>query len=368
MNHFTGSRRTKRAGCAERASFGRRSLSLGAALLVGWLSLGAARAATSGQPFVLERSLTIPAVPAGPYSDYLAVDLAGNRLFATPQAAKSVAVLDLRDGRVLQMISGIGNPHGVFYNPTLKRLFVADGESGDVKVFSGEDYSLIKAIPLARGADGFSYDPHSKWLYVNNGGEEAGMKHALISVVDTVRMEKVTDIPIAASDLEASVIDSRKQLLYVNLVNQAEVAVVNLKTRRVIERWKLPAGERTNIAIALDAVHSRLYVGCRNSSMRGALVVLNSANGQPIATLPIGGWVDGISIDWKRQRVYASTGVGYLDTYAIGPHDVYRRLPAVDTAVMAKTSLYSSELDRMYVSVPHLGDTPAQILVFKPSQ
>jgi hypothetical protein len=35
--------------------------------------------------------------------------------------------------------------------------------------------------------------------------------------------------------------------------------------------------------------------------------------------------------------------------------------------VMAKTSLYSSELDRMYVSVPHLGDTPAQIMIFKPS-
>jgi hypothetical protein len=33
---------------------------------------------------------------------------------------------------------------------------------------------------------------------------------------------------------------------------------------------------------------------------------------------------------------------------------------------MAKTSLYSSELDRLYVSVPHL-TTEAQIMVFKPA-
>lgn len=310
----------------------------------------------------------MPTVPTGPYSDYLTVDLTGNRLFATPQAAKSVAVIDLNDGRVLRMIPDIGNPHGVFYSPKLARLFVADGKNGDVKVFSGKSYSLIKTIPLARGADGFSYDPHAKWLYVNNGGEDAGMKHAQISIVDTVRMETVADIPISTSDLEASVIDSRKQLLYVNLVNQSEVAVVDLKTRRVVKRWKLPAGEHTNIAIALDTARSRLYVGCRDSSMRGSLVVLNSADGRPVATLPIGGWVDGISLDPKRQRVYASTGVGYIDTYAVEPGDVYRRLPDVPTAVMAKTSFYSSELDRMYVSVPHLGDTPAQILVFKPTR
>lgn len=368
MYYVIGNRRTERVGRTRRASVGRRFLNVAAAFLAGCLTLGAAHAAASDHPFVLERSISMPTVPTGPYSDYLAVDLVGRRLFATPQAAKAVAVLDLKDGRVLRMIPGIGNPHGVFYSPTSKRLFVADGANGDVKVFSGKNYSLIKTIPLARGADGFSYDPHTKWLYVNNGGEDAGMQHALISVVDTVRMRKVADIPIATSDLEASVIDSRKQLLYVNLVNQSEVAVVNLKTRRVVARWKLPAGDHTNIAIALDTAHSRLYVGCRNSPMRGSLDILNSSDGRPVASLPIGGWVDGISIDRRRQRVYASTGVGHIDTYAIEPNGAYRRLPEVDTAVLAKTSLYSSELDRMYVSVPHLGDTPAQVLVFKPSR
>ena len=344
-----------------------RLLGTTALLLACLLSFGAPRASAAGNPLVPAGSMTIPDVPPGPYSDYLFLDMSGGRLFATPQAAKAVAVLDLKTGRVLKMITGIGNPHGVFYSPALQRLFVADGASGDVKVFSGKDYSLIKTIPLARGADGLVYDPRSKYIYVNNGGEDAGMSHALISAVDTVRMEKVADIAIATPGLEASAVDPGKQLLYVNLVDAAAVAVVDLRKRRTVGTWKLPTGVRNNIAMALDTAHARLYVASRDSEMHGSLVVLNSDDGQPVATLPIGGWADGISIDQKRRRIYVSTGVGHVDTYAIGPHDIYRRLPSVDTAVLAKTSLYSSELDRLYVSEPHLGDTMAQVLIFKPS-
>lgn len=359
MSHLTD--RTEHAG------LGVRLLTATAIGLTCLLSLGAPRAAAAGAPLVLQGSMTIPVVPPGPYSDYLCIDLTGGRLFATPQAAKAVAVLDLKGGRVLKMITGIGNPHGVFYSPTLQRLFVADGASGDVKVFSGKDYSLIKTIPLARGADGLVYDPRSKFIYVNNGGEDAGMSHALISAVDTVRMEKVADIAIATPGLEASAVDPGKELLYVNLVDDAAVAVVDLRKRRRVGTWKLPAGVHNNIAMALDTAHARLYVASRDSEMHGSLIVLDTTNGRPVATLPIGGWADGISIDQKRQRIYVSTGVGHVDTYAVGPHDTYRRQPAVDTAVLAKTSLYSGELDRLYVSQPHLGDTMARIFIFKPS-
>ena len=305
----------------EHAGLGVRLLTATAVLLACLLSLGAPRASAANGPLMLEGSMTIPGVPPGPYSDYLFIDLTGSRLFATPQAAKAVAVLDLKNGRVLKMMTGIGNPHGVFYSPSLQRLFVADGASGDVKVFSGKDYSLIKTIPLARGADWLVYDPHSKFIYVNNGGEDAGMSHSLISAVDTVRMGKVADIAIATPGLEASAVDPGKQLLYVNLVDDAAVAVVDLRKRRTVSTWKLPAGVRNNIAMALDTAHARLYVASRDSEMHGSIIVLDTTNGRPVATLPIGGWADGISIDRKRQRIYISTGVGHIDTYAIGPNE-----------------------------------------------
>ncbi len=103
--------------------------------------------------------------------------------------------------------------------------------------------------------------------------------------------------------------------------------------------------------------------------MRGTIVVLNTTNGQQVTTLPIGSWADGIFIDQKRQRIYVSTGLGYIETYAIEPNGVYRRLASVESALLAKTSLYSSEFDRLYVDVPHLGsgsEDAARVMIFKP--
>src|ERR1700722_8900528 len=357
-NHF--------GGCAEAQGRGASPRMASAALLACAWALVVPQASAADGPLVLERSIKIPDIPVGPYSDYSSIDLVGGRLFTTPQAAKAVAVLDLRDGRVLKVIRDIGNPHGSFYSSKLKRLIVADGASGDLKVFSGEDYSLIKTIPLARDADWLVYDPHSQFIYVNNGGEDAGMDHSLISVVDPVRMEKVADIPIATPGLESSVVDSDSQLLYVNLVDEAAVAVVDLGKRRTVATWQLPGRGHRNLAIALDTQHSRLYVACRDSPMQGSIIVMDSISGRAVATLPIGGYPDGISVDQKRERMYVSTGVGHVETYDIEANDVYRRQATVDTAVMAKTSLYSSELDRLYVSVPHL-TTEAQIMVFKPA-
>lgn len=341
-------------------------LLLVSALLLGLASSYAgARAEAADLPLVLKRSIVMPDVPVGPYSDHMAVDLAGKRLFATPQAAKAVAVLDLVHGRLLEMIGGFGNPHSIFYSARLKRLFVTDGGSGEVKVFSGADYSLIRTIRLEAGADGMIYDPRLQLLYVNNGGDDAGQRGSVISVVDVAGMRKVADIPIAAPDLEAAVVDSGKQLLYVNLVDESAVAVVDLRKRRTIATWTLPPGAGRNLAIALDIPHARLYVACRESPMHGSLFVVDSADGHTIARLPIGGYPDGISIDHKRQRIYVSTGVGHIETYAIGSGDVYRREPRVDTAVMAKTSLYSADLDLLFVSLPHL-TTDAQVMVFAP--
>jgi len=340
-----------------------------AVLLSAPLALAFSKAMAAEAPLMLERSIKIPDVPVGPYTDTMSVDVAGGRLFASPQAAKAVAVLDLKDGRVLKMISGVGNPHGLFYSPKLKRLFVSDGASNDVKVFNGDDYSLIKTIPLAQGVDALTYDPRSQFIYVSNGGDEAGMDQSLLSAIDTVKMEKVADIPVATKGLEGIIVDPEKQVLYAESDESDHfLAVVDLNKRQTTATWPLPAGHRAK-AIALDSAHARLYVACRDSALYGSIIVMDTANGRTVATLPIGGWADGIFLDQKRQRIYVSAGVGRVETYAIGPNDADHRQAPVDTAMLAKTSLYSSELDRLYVSVPHLSmgsDGDAQIMVFKP--
>lgn len=315
--------------------------------------------------FAFKKAMVIPDVPWGPYSDHLTVDVRGGRLFATPQAAHEVAVLDIKTSTVITLIKNVGNPHGVFYSSRFNRLFVTDGAAGSVKVFDGARLTLEATIP-APGADGLAYDPATKLLYAVYGGDDAGMNHASLAVIDTATSRKIGDIPVDAKSLDGPVVDPIRQRLYVEMSDRNAVAVVDLTAKRVVAHWAI-GQSRHNMATALDPQHHLLYVGCRDGDMRGSIAVLELSTGRVVKRLPIGGWVDSMDYDARRQRIYLSSGTGYLEAYQVLPGSVFRNLEPAETAVMAKTSVYSPQLDREFVSVPHLGDTLAKILVFAPT-
>jgi DNA-binding beta-propeller fold protein YncE len=333
-----------------------------------WLAvvfaLFAATLCQAQAPLEMVQSLLMPEVPAGPYADHMDVDLAGNRFFATPQANKAVDVFDLKTGKLLHTIPGFGNPHAVFYQSDLNQIYVTDSVAGAVKVFSGVDYKLIKTIQLPPGTDGIVYDPAQKYLYVANSGEAADKEYSFISILDTTKGEKVADIKVEANELEAMVIDPSSSRMYVNLSSKNQIAVIDRQKRAVVAIWPVTKGT-LNMAITLDAAQHRLYVGCRTTDVHGSIVVIDTETGKETESLPIGGWVDYMAYDSKRSRIYASCGVGEVYTYQRQKDGSYRQLPLTDTAVMSKTAFYSPELDRLFVAVPHLGGTTAQVRVYR---
>jgi DNA-binding beta-propeller fold protein YncE len=330
-------------------------------LALGVLGTGPAPAE---QPFVLAQTIEMPEVPAGPYADHMALDIKGQRLFTTPQANKAVDVLDLATGRVLRTIRGVGNPHAVLYREDRNRLFVTDGD-GALRIFDSATYRPVKSIKLEPDADGIGYDAKTGYLYVSNGGDAAGKEYSLISIIDTAREAKIGDIRIDAPGLEAMVIDPASGRLYINLPDKNAIAVIDLEKRTMIASWPITMSHR-NEAFALDAEHHALYVGCNEGDVRGHIVVIDTQTGKELHKLPIGSWVDSMYFDSRRRRIYASTGVGEVFTYERQSDGSYRALEPVDTAVMARTALFSAELDRLFVMVPHLGWTAAKVLVFKP--
>jgi DNA-binding beta-propeller fold protein YncE len=349
-----------------RARSAARAVIVTAALLAG-LAVGAGAPAAepvTAPPLALVATYELTRVPTGPYADHMAIDVRGGRLFATPQAAHAVAVIDLHTGRVRQWLEGIDNPHAVFYRADRHRLFVTDG-AGAVLVFDADTYRRLHRIELEPGADGIAYDARSGLLYVANGGEDAGAAHSRITLIDTVREAAVADIALPTPVLEAMTVDAGRDRLYVNAPADNAILVIDLPGRRLSGRWPITLARR-NEAFALDAAHSRLYVGCNEGDVRGALVVVDTSSGRELERLALGSWVDSMSYDTRRARLYASTGIGAVFTYQQDAAGRLHPLMPTDTAVMARTSLYEPGLDRLYVMVPHLGWTAAKVLVFAP--
>jgi len=201
------------------------------------LGLLAGFSASAQQPLALVQTIEMPEVPAGPYADHMALDVEGRRLFTTPQANKAIDVLDLAAGRVLRTIKGFGNPHAILYRRDRNRLFVTDGD-GALRIFDATAYREIKSIKLEVDADGIGYDAKTGYLYVSNGGAEAGKEYSLISIIDTAREAKIGDVRVEAPGLEAMVVDPATDRLYVNLPEKNAIAVVDLEKRENITNKK----------------------------------------------------------------------------------------------------------------------------------
>jgi DNA-binding beta-propeller fold protein YncE len=317
------------------------------------------QAAPPSVPSALKRvgDLILPNAIDGNF-DHLAIDLKRQRLFITPEEAKSVLVLDLTSGKVADRVA-VARPHAVLYRADLDRLYVTDGTDGSLRIFEGGSYAPVKRIHLEKDADSIGFDPSRKLLYIANGGGDAREKYSLLSVVDTTRNEKVTDIRIDGETLEAMALDAYRPRLYLNDKATNEVVVVDRYRNAVISRW--PVNNcKGNVAIALDEQRQRLFVGCRS----GQIAVLDSNTGRSLQSLSIHEGVDDLIYDSVGRRLYASTD-GFLDVFDQIDLNHYVPRDSVETGVKARTARLVPELNRLYVAVPKQGSTPAHIVVFE---
>ena len=75
---------------------------------------------------------------------------------------------------------------------------------------------------------------------------------------------------------------------------------------------------------------------------------------------------DDIFLDAMRHRAYVSCGAGAIDV--IDTQDSgYRRIARIPTVSGARTSLFSPELDRLFLATRAQRGEPASIRIYRPT-
>jgi hypothetical protein len=318
-----------------------------------------AQSSNQQAPLQLVTTYHLPAEIKGHF-DHIVVDVKGHRLFATPEDYHAVLVLSTETGKLIHKIEGIEKPHAILYRPDLNLLYITDGEDGSVKVFDATSYKLEHRIPLLKDADSIGYDPQTHDMYVDNGGGDVGQRYSMLSVIDSNKFAKIADIKIDGDTLEAMALDPNRPQLYVNNRDKNQVQVVNRYTRTLVAVWPVTMG-KTNVTMAYDVSHHRLFVGCRS----GQLVVLDADSGKELQALPIVKGVDDTSFDEASGRIY-SAGDGAMSVYQEVDANHYKLLGNVPTGPLGKTARLVPEMNRMFIAVPQHGSTDPSIMVFKP--
>lgn len=315
---------------------------------------------TSTQPPLhLVKTYQMSAAVQGSF-DHFGIDLKHNRLFAAAEDYKSVQVFDLKTGGVIHRIEGLGRPHAILYRPDVDTLYITDGGDSSVRVLNAETYRQVGRIALLKDADSIGFDVSRKLLYVDNGGGDVGEKYSMLSVIDTTKNKKVRDIRIEGDTLEAMALDSYRPRLYVNDKAKNEVIVVDRLTNKVLAKWPLTMG-RVNVAMALDELRQRLFVGCRS----GQIVVLDSNTGKELQTLTIHTGVDDLIYAPETRRIYASTD-GFIDVFDQVDLNHYVSRGSIVSGAKGRTARLVPKLNRLFVAVPKSSIENAHVLVFEP--
>jgi len=282
------------------------AVSVGIAILIGCHAHTSENAATS-QPEKVEshdaaqRSGSLKSVGTihlpgnGGFTDYMVVSPETHRLYAGYRTENKLVVVDTQTNSVVASIGGLSKVCSVALVPERNLGFTSNRGEDTVGIIDLTTNKLLRKLPGGHGPDAIIYNPAAKLVCVSNH-EGRG-----ITLIDSVS-EKGTAIALGglAEYVQA---DPKTGIIYQNLEDKSEVAVIDPKKNEVIARYNLSPGEEPT-GLALDAEHRRLFAACGNEK----LIVLDADNGKVIATLPIGAGVDFAAYDATLQTIYTANG------------------------------------------------------------
>ena len=309
------------------------------------------RAASHKDPLRLIQTIPLPGVQGR--IDHLAVDVAGQRLFVAALGNDTVEVIDLEKGQRVRSVAGFKEPQGIAYLPETNTVVVANGGDGVVTLLDGATLEPVKTIAFGDDADNIRYHVTHKRIYVGYGKGALG-------AYDTAKGVRLADIALDAHP-ESFQLDSASDRIFVNVASLRKIAVVDANRNEVAATWPVSAGS-ANFPMALDGSHHRLFVLTRKPPH---LAVFDADTGKAVATLDADGDADDLFYDPARQRLYACFGAGSVIVYAQSDPDHYTVAAKVPTAEGARTGLFSSELQRLFVAVPRRANPTAEIRVFE---
>jgi YVTN family beta-propeller protein len=359
-----------------------------------------------GQPFFLRKTWMIGG--EGNW-DYLTLDQAALKLYIAHGSV--VQVVDVDAGKSAGEITGMRDAHGIALDDNGQYGYISDGAANEVKVFDRGTLEVVASIPTGKDPRSVVFEPASRLVLVICP-ETTIVESKIPRRTSSAQSIPVSSDPFAKSTVTVIDADTQKRLadlvlpgklgfaqadgketVYVNITDRNQI--VSFHAQGIESQLRRLAGERTPdgtkaagqgdptltidwsdtahgeqpIAkalhifrlpecqspkgLAVDGPNERLFVACSNMKMQ----VLNTGNGDVIATLPIGAGTDAIGYDAERGLIYASNGggVGSLTIIRRNLTDSYAVIQELPTRARARTLAVNPSTGEVYLVTNVMG-------------
>jgi len=266
--------------------------------------------------------------------DYITVDAPNHRLYV-PRSTHTM-VIEAESGKTIADIPGQKHNHGVALAPELGRGFISDG-AGAIVIFDLKTNAVLGTVSSKDDTDGIIYDKSTGLIL--SGAGDAGVLVTLKADADP-KSASIDSIDLGGKPEFLAADGAGK--VYVNLEDKDQVAVVDIKARKVLAHWPVAPGG-TPVGLSIDTQKHRLFIGCRKPQK---LIVMSTDDGKIVADLPIGAGVD--ATRWDGHQAFASCRDGKLTVVEEknGKWDVAQ---TVTTAVGARTMDVDLSAHKIYL-------------------
>ena len=269
--------------------------------------------------------------------DYLSADSVGRRLYVTH--GTKVVVIDMDSDKIVGEILDTPGVHGFVAAPELKRGFSSNGQENKSSIVDLGTLKTITKVPTGNNPDAILFEPTSGEVWTFNGRSQN-------ATVYDGKTGKVLAAAIALGGKpETGVADADANRVYVNLENKNEVAVIDMKERKVVANWPIAPGTEAS-GLAIDTKLHRLIIGCGNSKM----VMMDSTNGKVVASVDCGQGVDAAAFDPGTNLGFVSAGGSGTVTIAKVEADKLAIVQTLTTERGARTMTVDTKTHRIYLS------------------
>ncbi|HUK02706.1 MAG TPA: hypothetical protein VLW26_10545 [Steroidobacteraceae bacterium] len=301
-----------------------------------------------------------PAMPAAPGSTYhlaqevpLPGDEGWDDLAYSPRSGllyithgTVVQVVDGHTFKLVQTIPDVQGGHAVAIAEEIGLGFASAGRADSVVEFELNTLARLAVIKTTgSNPDAIAYDPTTRRVFSFNG------RGRNVTAIDAQQSTVIGTIALDAKP-EFAVADGKGHL-YVNLEDKNSLAVIDPRKLAVREVWPLSGCEEPS-GLAIDVPHQRLFSVCSNKTM----LIVDARNGRVLATLPIGGRVDGVAFDDAAQLAFASGGDGTITVVHEDSPDHFSVTATVPTRLGARTITVDPVGHRVFSVTAKFGAPP----------
>ncbi len=257
-------------------------------------------------------TVALPLRPAGQLAlpgdssrfDYASLDPDRGLLFVAHLGASQVIEIDIHAGRVVRVIDGIDQVHGVLVIPALHRVYATATGANRMITLNEDTGQQLTQAPTGDYPDGLAYDPdhHTIWTTNETGSSE--------TVIDTDTDQVRGTVPLGGEAGNVSYDPATRQIL-VDVQTRNELAIIDPASLAVTRRVPLPGCDHDH---GLDTEHRLAFVAC---DANATLLSVDLNTWQVLDTQRVGDDPDVLAYDRPpqllpnptRQRRQTSTAV-----------------------------------------------------------